>query len=142
MIGATAKANNMTAQPYNPGNDADINTVADQPRALLDMGFEISPVTLRVESGERTATQLKLRQPFEQSLACLCLHAGQIRISEFAAECSAAETWEPSSLLICERDHVNADNIMYSARSASHFESKYDAERAVEPTAVRHAVAV
>ena len=140
MIGATAKAHNMTAQPYNAGNDADIDAVADQPRALFDMGFEISPVTLRVESGERTATQLKLRQPIEQSLACLVTPDKSESAS--SPQNVLLPRHEPSSLLIGERDHVNADNIMYSARSVSHFESKYDAERAVEPTAVRHAVAV
>ena len=73
VIGTAAKAHDVTAQSDDAGHDTDIDGFADQPRALLDMRFEIGAMAIGDRGGPRAVAQSELRQPIDQPLAGLCL---------------------------------------------------------------------
>jgi len=122
--------------------DADIDSFGNKARALLDMGFEIGAVAPRIEADQSAFTQAELRQPVDQPLASLGLDTGQRSVGEFAAERPAAEAGEPSAFLVGKRNHVDPDASRGAAPRARQLKTKDDAERTIEPPAVRHAVAV
>ena len=142
MIGTAAKAHDVTAQPDDACHNADIDGFADQARPLLDVRFEIGAMTLGVEAGQRPVAQFKLRQPIHQSFAGLFVNLAQSSLADFAAESSAAETGKPGPLFVRERNHVDTDGATRSACSARDFKGVDDAQSAVEPAAIGHAVAV
>src|SRR5262249_51211858 len=72
----------------------------------------------------------------------LCLDTGNRGLGEFTAERPAAEAGEPRSFFVGERDGVDPDARRRATPRAREFETEDDAKRAIEPSAIGHAVAV
>jgi len=62
MIGPTRKAHDVATHANDGDHDANVDPVSLEPRALLNMRFEIGAMALRIEADQRTVAQPELLQ--------------------------------------------------------------------------------
>src|SRR5262249_44154892 len=125
-------------------NDADLEPAAFEPIALFDMRFEITDVARWIELIARAAGEPRFGQGGAQRNAIAVFARVDLALRQRAGERTAAEHVTEMAFLIGPGDRFDPKRRerRVSGESARQFERVDDAERAIEPTAMRLCFAV
>src|SRR5215475_8201925 len=145
MIGTPFNGDTESADADDRRDDADWEVPRLQPRALLDMRFEERERAARIEPQNRLGGDRLNRERVTEPATVERLRIGKwLGLCDLANERSRAEERHESSLLVLERDDIDASGGRAQCLDArgSNFECIGDAERAIEPSTLRHRIGV